>query len=53
MEMNIHMADKFGSHDIDDPTLLDSHVKWILLIPDCISVHQPMDQGIAALKAGY
>lgn len=48
------LADNFGSHDINDPALQDPQVKWILLPPNCTSVHQPMYQGIiAALKAGY
>ena len=36
------------------PALQDSQVEWILLPPNCTSVHQPMDQDvIAALKHRY
>lgn len=48
------LADNFGSHNTEDPALQDPQVKWILLPPNCTSVHQPMDQGIiAALKAKF
>ncbi len=48
------IADNFGSHDPDDTLLQDPQVEWVLLPPNCTSVHQPMDQGIiAALKRRY
>ncbi len=48
------IADNFGSHDITDTALKDPQVEWILLPPNCTSIHQPMHQGIiAALKRNY
>ena len=50
----ILIADNFGSHDETDAALQDPQVKWVLLPPNCTSVHQPMDQGIiAAIKRKY
>ena len=50
----ILIADNFGSHDSTDAALQDQQVKWVLLPPNCTSVHQPMDQGIiAVLKRKY
>ena len=50
----ILIADNFGSHDATDTALQDQQVEWILLPPNCTSVHQPMDQGIiATLKRKY
>ena len=50
----ILIADNFGTHDSTDTTLQDQQVKWVLLPPNCTSVHQPMNQGIiAALKRKY
>ena len=33
------IADNFGSHDANDPLLQDPQVEWILLPPNCASVH--------------
>ena len=50
----ILIADNFGSHNSTDAALQDQQVRWVLLPPNCTSVHQPMDQGIiAALKRKY